>query len=108
MKGTARYLAPELWVIPTPYSVKSDMWSMGCVLRYVCALKPAVRVNNRNHEISNKVCSFSVFILFQFPAEEEHELAADIAKKACEPIPVDSYDANLQDLVSNLLRKEPG
>ncbi len=43
-KGTFRYMAPELWSDSPSYSVKSDLWALGCVLYFMCALKPAVRI----------------------------------------------------------------
>ena len=37
--GTPYYASPEVWK-DSPYSYKSDLWSIGCVIYELCALKP--------------------------------------------------------------------
>lgn len=37
--GTPYYASPEVWK-DKPYDVKSDIWSLGCVLYELCALTP--------------------------------------------------------------------
>lgn len=37
--GTPYYASPEVWK-DEPYDIKSDVWSLGCVLYEIIALKP--------------------------------------------------------------------
>ena len=37
--GTPYYASPEVWQ-DRPYDLKSDIWSVGCVLYEMCTLQP--------------------------------------------------------------------
>ncbi|XP_051876713.1 NIMA-related kinase 12 isoform X2 [Pristis pectinata] len=79
--GTPCYLSPELCQ-DIPYSSKSDIWALGCLLFELCALKPAFHAKN-------------LLSLFYKIVKGEY---------ACVP---KNYSENLHDLIKNLLCKCP-
>ncbi len=79
--GTPYYASPEVWK-DQPYGVKSDMWSFGCVLYEVAALRPPFTA----HDLSGlykKVCA-GVFDRIPF-----------------------QYSNDLQSVIASLLKLDP-
>ncbi|XP_072361514.1 NIMA-related kinase 12 [Scyliorhinus torazame] len=79
--GTPCYLSPELCQ-DIPYSSKSDIWALGCLLFELCALEPAFHARN-------------LLSLFYKIVKGEY---------ACVP---KSYSENLQNLIKRILNKCP-
>ncbi|XP_055997452.1 calpain-9-like [Ostrea edulis] len=79
--GTPSYLSPELCQ-DIPYSSKSDIWAVGCVLYELCTLHPPFDAQNL------------VSLLFK------------IIKAEYQPIP-SQYSKPLHDLVTTILQKMP-
>ncbi|XP_033752381.1 serine/threonine-protein kinase Nek4-like isoform X2 [Pecten maximus] len=79
--GTPTYLSPELCQ-DIPYSSKSDVWALGCVLYEMCSLKPP------------------------FDAQNLISLFMKIIKAEYERVP-DRYSDDLHGLVTGLLAKSP-
>ena len=52
--GTPYYASPEVWK-DQPYSYKSDLWSIGCVIYELCALKPPFHGKDLD-ELFENVC----------------------------------------------------
>ncbi|XP_077139444.1 uncharacterized protein LOC143804836 isoform X1 [Ranitomeya variabilis] len=79
--GTPYYLSPELCQ-DIPYSSKSDIWALGCLLYEMCALKPAF-------DATNLISLFYKIVKCDYP-----------------PLP-DCYSAELHSLVETILDKCP-
>ena len=52
--GTPYYASPEVWK-DQPYSYKSDLWSIGCVIYELCALTPPFHGKDLD-ELFENVC----------------------------------------------------
>jgi NIMA (never in mitosis gene a)-related kinase len=52
--GTPFYASPEVWR-DEPYSYKSDLWSIGCVIYELCTFRPPFKGNNMD-ELFKNVC----------------------------------------------------
>ncbi len=79
--GTPYYASPEVWS-EKPYEYKSDLWSLGCVVYEICALKPPFR------------------------AQSLEMLYKTVIKGLYEPIP-NVYSKDLQTILANLLLTDP-
>jgi len=80
--GTPHYLSPEICK-RKPYNHKSDMWSLGCVLYELCALKLA------------------------FPSDNFVSLVHSICRGSYAPISKKHYSSKISDLIQVLLRPLP-
>ncbi|GFR44592.1 hypothetical protein Agub_g5870 [Astrephomene gubernaculifera] len=79
--GTPYYMAPEICT-NQPYTYKSDIWSLGCVLYELCTLKHA------------------------FAADSLLSLVYQIVRGNFPPIPTDQFTPGLSDLVNRLLARD--
>ena len=59
--GTPYYASPEVWR-DEPYSIKTDVWSLGCVIYEMCMLKPPFNATDMDG-LFEKVqkCDFDLF-----------------------------------------------
>lgn len=79
--GTPCYLSPELCK-DIPYSSKSDVWALGCLLFEMAALKPAF-------DAANLVSLFYKIVKGEFAPIPEH------------------CSKDMRDLISGILQKDP-
>jgi NIMA (never in mitosis gene a)-related kinase len=79
--GTPYYASPEVWK-DQPYDLKSDIWSLGCVLYEMCALVPPFR------------------------AEDMNGLFKRVLKGSYPPIP-SHYSMDMRQLIKTLLQVQP-
>ena len=56
--GTPYYASPEVWR-DEPYSYKSDLWSIGCVIYELCALRPPFKGKDLDELYAN-VCKGNI------------------------------------------------
>ncbi|KAL1773065.1 serine serine/threonine-protein kinase Nek5 isoform X1 [Sigmodon hispidus] len=79
--GTPYYVPPEVWE-NLPYNNKSDIWSLGCILYELCALKHPFQANSWKNLIL-KICQGPI-----------------------QPLPA-LYSYKLQSLVKHMLKRNP-
>ncbi|NXX81434.1 NEK5 kinase, partial [Urocolius indicus] len=93
--GTPYYLSPEMCE-NRPYNNKTDIWSLGCVLYELCALKHPVIFT----------ALFLLFSLIKFEGNSFHQLVVQICRGRFHPVsPNYSYD--LRILISQLFKISP-
>ena len=80
--GTPYYASPEMWE-EKPYDVKSDIWSIGCILYEMCCLTPPFKGKNLS-------------LVYQ-----------NIIKAKYTPIPSGYYSKELINMVTALLQVNP-
>ena len=59
--GTPYYCSPEIWS-DKPYDYKCDIWSVGCVIYELCALKPPFGGNSLDQLYKNIMKGNDIFI----------------------------------------------
>ncbi|NXS75624.1 NEK5 kinase, partial [Pandion haliaetus] len=92
--GTPYYLSPEICE-NQPYNNKTDIWSLGCVLYELCALKHP-----------GYLLSSLLFSLIKFEGNSLHQLVLKICRGHFHPVsPNYSYD--LRILISQLFKISP-
>ncbi|CAG9334170.1 unnamed protein product [Blepharisma stoltei] len=79
--GTPYYASPEVWK-DTPYDIKSDIWSLGCVMYEAASLRPP------------------------FQAEDMKGLYKKVIRGEYPPLPIE-FSQDFQLLISQLLQLDP-
>ena len=79
--GTPYYLSPEVWT-NAPYNSMTDIWSLGCILYEMCALKRP------------------------FSGRDAHQLFAAVVRGKYDPLPA-RYSKGIKMLVDSMLSANP-
>ena len=66
--GTPYYASPEVWR-DEPYSYKSDLWSIGCVIYELCSLRPPFKGKNLD-ELYENVCKGNIERISQIYSDD--------------------------------------
>lgn len=90
MVGTPYYISPEI-VEGRPYSLMTDIWSIGIVLYEMCALKPPFNADSL-HFLALKIVKGQVDLI-------NHDIKYS-------PIPT-NYSRDMKNLVGLLLQVDP-
>ena len=83
--GTPSYSSPEIWNAQ-PYSYKSDLWSVGCIIYEMCSLRQPFKGKNME-ELCDHICSGKIEKISSRYSEElwnmiQMLLEVDVKKRA--------------------------
>ena len=83
--GTPSYSSPEVWNAE-PYSYKSDLWSVGCIIYEMCSLRQPFKGKNME-ELCDHICSGKIEKISSRYSEElwnmiQMLLEVDVKKRA--------------------------
>ncbi|XP_057608647.1 serine/threonine-protein kinase Nek3 isoform X3 [Chionomys nivalis] len=78
--GTPYYVPPEIWE-NLPYNNKSDIWSLGCILYELCALKHPFQANSWKNLIL-KICQGPIPPLPALYSDKLHRLVKQMLKRS--------------------------
>nr|XP_048312262.1 serine/threonine-protein kinase Nek3 isoform X3 [Myodes glareolus] len=78
--GTPYYVPPEIWE-NLPYNNKSDIWSLGCILYELCALKHPFQANSWKNLIL-KICQGPIPPLPALYSDKLHCLVKQMLKRS--------------------------
>ena len=70
--GTPTYSSPEVWQ-NKPYSYKSDLWSVGCIIYEMCCLRPPFKGKNYD-ELCENICNGKIEKISNRYSEELWEI----------------------------------
>jgi NIMA (never in mitosis gene a)-related kinase 1/4/5 len=105
--GTPYYASPEVWS-NKPYDYKSDIWSVGCIIYELCALKPPFRasgleelykaVTKGKYEPIPRIYSQELGQIIAIMLQVEQSLRPDVSRLLSNPLILRKMDyANIEN-----------
>lgn len=95
--GTCNYVAPEI-CDGKPYDIKSDIWSLGCILYEMCAMERMFE----GTVINLKMLTHKFTPIFQI-----YNVVLAIAARQKKMIDVNYYGIQMQQIIELMLQIEP-